>query len=254
MSNTKRVILLLTGLAIGAFAVAAFATSPQPQNNNNNHAASAAQASAASNAVGVGVGVGVGLGGNATVGPVTSVNESFNLNQNRTEMNTNNVTVNESNQSTFAAGGNSTSNGGNATGGNGFGGQGGASASYSSSSPYTNSVGLGGSSQARNDNVGNNTGTANVVVEGDQAQARNPVSTAIAPTVITGSDQCLVPVGLGGQGVGFGISFGYAVRDEICEVLKLSRQVEVLVDKAAALQLLRMHDTRVDAALKALGK
>lgn len=103
-------------------------------------------------------------------------------------------------------------------------------------------------------NSGNNTGTANVVVEGDQAQARNPVASALAPTVYTGTDQCLVPVSLGGQAVGFGLSFGVAVRDEICEVLKLSRQLEYLTDKATALNFLRMHDKRVDAALTAAGK
>lgn len=103
-------------------------------------------------------------------------------------------------------------------------------------------------------NSGNNTGTSTVVVQGDAAQARDPVASAVAPTVITGSDQCLVPVALGGQAVGFGISFGVAVRDENCEVLKLSRQIEYLVDKQAAIHFLRMHDKRVDEALKALGK
>ena len=91
-------------------------------------------------------------------------------------------------------------------------------------------------------------------IEGDQAQARNPVATALAPTVYTGSDQCLVPVGMGGQAVGFGLSFGVAVRDEICEVLKLSRTIEYLTDRATALHFLRMHDKRVDDALKSIGK
>lgn len=97
-------------------------------------------------------------------------------------------------------------------------------------------------------------GSSNVTIEGDQAQPRNPVSTALAPTVFTGSDQCLVPVGMGGQAVGFGVSLGYAVRDEICEVLKLSRTLEYLTDKATALKFLRMHDKRVDEALTAIGK
>jgi hypothetical protein len=103
-------------------------------------------------------------------------------------------------------------------------------------------------------NSGNNTGTSTVVVQGDQAQERNPVSTAAAPTVITGSDQCLVPVAVGGQGIGFGLSIGMAVRDENCEVLKLSRQIEYLVGKDAAVKFLRMNDPRVEALMQSLGK
>lgn len=137
------------------------------------------------------------------------------------------------------AGGTATANGGSAN-----------STNTVSSSAQGGSVAASGNAT----NSGNNTGTSTVVVQGDQAQDRNPVSTAVAPTIMTGNDQCLVPVALGGQAVGFGISFGVALRDENCEVLKLSRQIEYLVDKQAAIHFLRMHDKRVDEALKALGK
>jgi membrane protease subunit (stomatin/prohibitin family) len=87
-------------------------------------------------------------------------------------------------------------------------------------------------------------------VQGDQAQERNPVSTAVAPIVYTGSDQCLVSVAGGAQGVGFGISFGMTARDEICEALKLTRQLEQMGYKAEALKLLKAADPRVAAAFQ----
>lgn len=114
--------------------------------------------------------------------------------------------------------------------------------------------GAGGSAaqgqKQRVDNSGNNTGTANVTVEGDQAQARNPVSTAYAPTIVTGSDQCLVPVSAGGQAVTFGISFGTAVADTICEALKLARQLDAFGYREQALKLLKAADPRVAAAFQ----
>jgi hypothetical protein len=176
------------------------------------------------------------------INPVTVVaptinNESNNANYNANS-NANNNSNNNQNQN------NNTAQGG--AGGNGYG----SAAASSSASGGAGGVGIGGS----NSNSGNNTGTANVVVQGDAAQARDPVATAVAPTVVTGSDQCLVPVALGGQAVGFGLSFGVAVRDENCEVIKLSREVGQLAGKEAAVMMLRMHDKRVDEALKAVGK
>jgi hypothetical protein len=101
-----------------------------------------------------------------------------------------------------------------------------------------------------NTNAGNNTGTANVVVQGDAAQERNPVSSAIAPIVYTGSDQCLVSVAGGAQGIGFGISFGMTARDEICEALKLTRQLDQMGYKAEAIKLLKAADPRVAKAFE----
>jgi hypothetical protein len=160
---------------------------------------------------------------NTTVGQVQSYNTNYNQ------------MYQQSNTAAFGG-----------TGGNGYG----TATSTSTSTSQGGAVANSGNST----NAGNNTGTASVVVQGDQAQARDPVASAVAPTVITGNDQCLVPVALGGQAVGFGVSFGMAVRDENCEVLKLSRMVEYLTDKATALSFLRQHDKRVDDALKALGK
>jgi hypothetical protein len=169
--------------------------------------------------------------------PVTTVrtaNDNRLLNQNTSDVASTNTNSNVAN------GGNAT-----ATGGVGY---------SAASATALAEGGAGGLAYSTSANNGNNTGTANVVVQGDAAQERNPVSSATAPTVITGSDQCLVPVAVGGQGIGFGLSIGVAVRDENCEVLKLSRQVEYLVGKDAAIKFLRMNDPRVEALMQALGK
>jgi hypothetical protein len=112
--------------------------------------------------------------------------------------------------------------------------------------------GAGGSSNQKQkvENAGNNTGTATVTVQGDTAQDRNPVSTAYAPTIMTGSDQCLVALSAGGQAVGFGFSIGSAISDPICEALKLARQLHAFGYPAQALKLLKAADPRVADAFK----
>ncbi len=144
-----------------------------------------------------------------------------------------------------AAGGSSSAAGGSATGGNAAGGN----AAVTGSVTSTQTAQGGSASAAQKvENVGN--GTSNVVVQGDAAQARNPVSTAFAPTIVTGSDQCLVPVSAGGQAVTFGISIGTAVPDAICEALKLSRELRSMGFNAEALKLLKAADPRVAAAFQ----
>lgn len=127
----------------------------------------------------------------------------------------------------------------------------GASAGASATQAQTANGGFAAQGQAQKvENAGNNAGVSNVTVQGDQAQERNPVSTAIGPTIVTGTDQCLVGVSAGGQGIGFGFSFGTAVRDEICEGLKLARQLDAFGYRAQALKLLQKLDPRVAAAFE----
>lgn len=107
----------------------------------------------------------------------------------------------------------------------------------------------------RVNNAGNNTGTSAstssnaVMVEGDQAQARNPVSSAVGPTIVTGSDQCLVAVSVGFQAIGFGFAAGSAIEDTNCQALKLARQLDSMGYRAQALKLL-LQDPRVAEAFK----
>jgi hypothetical protein len=180
-----------------------------------------------------------------------------------------------------ATGGNAT--GGNATGGNATGGSSSASthqgqeqlqgqaqgqkqgqgqgqilndsSQHSASSSATQSQSAtGGSAQQgqkqKIENAGNNVGQSNVTVQGDAAQDRNPVSTAYAPTIMTGSDQCLVALSAGGQAVGFGFSIGSAISDPICEALKLARQLHAFGYPAQALKLLKKADPRVAEAFE----
>lgn len=171
-----------------------------------------------------------------------------------------------------AATSNSTGGTATATGGNGgmggmgqgFGGSSYASGGTSISSPVTSqsqtsdrhdTTNNTNRNTLTNDNSGNNTGTSastssnTTIVQGDQAQARNPVATAIGPTIVTGSDQCLVAVSVGFQAIGFGFAAGSAVEDQNCQALKLARQLDLMGYKAQALKLL-MQDPRVKAAFE----
>jgi len=107
-----------------------------------------------------------------------------------------------------------------------------------------------GASTSSVDGSGNG-GVSDVNIGGNtyQAQARNPVNTAYAPTVITGSDQCLVTVAVGAQGVMFGVTFGTAKRDENCELMKLADRLKFLGRSDVAIKLLS-QDERVAKALK----
>jgi hypothetical protein len=104
----------------------------------------------------------------------------------------------------------------------------------------TSSVDGSGNGDVSDVNIGGNT---------YQAQARNPVNTAYAPTVITGSDQCLVTVAVGAQGVMFGVTFGTAKRDENCELMKLADRLKFLGRSDVAIKLLS-QDERVAKALR----
>ncbi len=140
--------------------------------------------------------------------------------------------------------------------GNGYGGQGGHS-NQSQSNTSTNTINGTNTSTNTNtsaaNNSANNTGNSSskntVVIQGDAAQARDPVATALGPTIVTGSDQCLVALSVGVQAVGFGFAAGSAVADTNCEALKLARQLDSMGYRAQALKLL-MADPRVKAAFE----
>lgn len=120
------------------------------------------------------------------------------------------------------------------------------------SNALTNSGGNSSNSNTNTSAASNN--GSNVTVQGStyEAQERNPVNTAYAPTVINGSDQCLTTVSVGAQGVMFGLAFGSAKRDEICELMKLSDRLKYLGLTTAAVELLAQDD-RVRKALDAVG-
>ena len=81
------------------------------------------------------------------------------------------------------------------------------------------------------------------------AAARIPVATAVAPTVITGSDQCLIPVSGSVQAALIGVAVGTAVTDENCQCLKQSDRLKYLGQIDAAVELLAICSDRVRKAL-----
>jgi hypothetical protein len=50
--------------------------------------------------------------------------------------------------------------------------------------------------------------------------------------------------------IGFGLSFGTAIEDKICEALKLSRELRAMGFPEAGLKLLKAADPRVAAAFQ----
>lgn len=262
MTNRERILLFVIGLALGAFAVNAFAA----QGGEGSNTGCTGQGNPNSPCQPGGPNVPPPhqppvyppeLPPIVVVTPPPSpvsqevVNNPINSNANvgiNENTNNNSATgVGVGNASSSAQGGNATASGGNSNATGGAGGSATLNANLS--------VGASSGASARSENSANNSGNANntVIVEGDAAQKRNPVATAVAPTMITGNDQCLVPFGLGVQAVGVGVAAGGALRDENCEAIKLSRELSRLGHDDAALKLLRA-DPRVEAALKAVGK
>lgn len=183
-----------------------------------------------SGGVGVGVGIGVGVsssnataGAIASTGPVRNDNTNLNANSNKNDIDNRNISstlgVNVSKNDITNA--------------------------------VENTVGntLG--------NVGSTSSTANannssVVVEGDEAQRRNPVSTAYSTHLVAGSDTCMGSTSMGAQGIGFGVSFGSTWTDKNCMRIKNSRELVGLGQQAAAVQLLCI-DKDVRRAMIAAG-
>lgn len=80
-------------------------------------------------------------------------------------------------------------------------------------------------------------------------QKGTPVTTAVSPSApIYNQDVCVVASGRGLQTLQIGLSFGSTASDEVCELLKLSRQLSSLGLKVAATSVL-CNDPRVFHAM-----
>lgn len=129
----------------------------------------------------------------------------------------------------------------------GLGGEGGRAVSSSSSGSSSTSgasatSNSGGNTMVggRQDTTNNNQSGANVTVTGDtyEAQARNPVNTAYAPSIAP-TALCALGVSGGAQGVSFGLSFGKSYTDENCVLLEQIRATAtVLGDRATAAEMM----------------
>lgn len=144
------------------------------------------------------VGIGLGIGGNGGNGGNSTVTNTSNVNP------TQNVSVPVSNTNTSHSV-SSVSNSGN-------------SSSYTNSNTSSNSTSTSSAS-----NNGSN------ISMNWEANPRNPVSSAYAPTILGsgGIDTCLGSVSGGAQGVAFGVSLGGTKTDMHCEMLK---DVKILRD------------------------
>jgi hypothetical protein len=71
----------------------------------------------------------------------------------------------------------------------------------------------------------------------------HPVNTAYAPPItVINSDSCKFANSVGGQGMLFGFSFGIQSSDEVCERLKLSRELRASGHNDVADELLKQDD------------
>jgi hypothetical protein len=75
-----------------------------------------------------------------------------------------------------------------------------------------------------------------------EAQARNPVSTAVGPALTSTNDTCMGSTSLGASAVSFGVSFGSTWTDNNCLMLKNSREMWNMGFKGAALARLCMDE------------
>ena len=95
----------------------------------------------------------------------------------------------------------------------------------------------------------NNTTTTN----NSTSNMRSAPPTASAPSVTNaGSDVCLAGASAGGQTFGIGVSGGKSFRDKNCERIKLSRELNSLGMKVAAVAIL-CQDERVFFAMEQAG-
>lgn len=85
-----------------------------------------------------------------------------------------------------------------------------------------------------------------------QAQARNPVSTAVAPALMSSNDTCMGSTSVGASAVSFGLSVGSTWTDNNCLMLKNAREMWNMGFKGAALARLCMDDLNKEA-LEATG-
>ena len=96
------------------------------------------------------------------------------------------------------------------------------------------------------------TDSNNVTYEGDEAQKRNPVSTAIAAPLVTSNDTCMGSTSAGGQGITLGLSFATTWRDADCVIRKDARFLHNASHEVIALSLMCEKDS-VRAAVARAG-
>ncbi|WP_228535267.1 hypothetical protein [Noviherbaspirillum malthae] len=80
-----------------------------------------------------------------------------------------------------------------------------------------------------------------------QAQARNPVATAVSPPLTSSNDTCMGSTSIGGSAVSFGFSAGTTWTDENCVMLKNAREIWNMGFKGAALARLCMDKRNREA-------
>lgn len=195
--------------------------------------------------------------------PSTVINTNGNSNTNRNDNSNTVVGVNRNRNDNTAIGvggqgGNSYSDatsvafGGTTTSvSNSTGGQSSSNATGGTSSvgnTTSSSSSNGGSVNASGNTVGNGGGATVVVDNGTRVAA---AQAGTAATVISGNDQCRVGTSLGGQAMSFGFVIGANTADEVCERIKLARELSLMGLKSAALALLA-QDGRVRQALESV--
>jgi hypothetical protein len=80
-----------------------------------------------------------------------------------------------------------------------------------------------------------------------EAQARNPVATAVAPALTSSNDTCMGSTSVGGSTVAFGFSVGSSWTDANCVMLKNAREMWNMGFRGAALARLCMDDLNKEA-------
>ena len=80
-----------------------------------------------------------------------------------------------------------------------------------------------------------------------EAQARNPVATAVAPALTSSNDTCMGSTSVGASAATFGVSFGSSWTDKNCLMLKNAREIWNMGFKGAALARLCMDELNKEA-------
>lgn len=177
---------------------------------------------------GIGLGVGVGIGGDSSATANSRANVKLNVDTNVYNTNEATNSVKTGDVTTAVRTGDVQNNTSVATG------------NQSASSD-----------QAQSQSTSNSNNSA-VVVQGDQAQARNPVATAYAAPLTAGFDTCMGSSTAGAQGIGFGISLGSTWTDKNCVRLKNSRELASMGLRKASIQLL-CQNKDIEEAMAAAG-
>lgn len=218
---------------------------------------------------GVGIGLGVGIGGGANVktnvhntntnvatggsakvdNKNTNTNTNTNLNVNDLSNKNSNVGVNKQGQMQSQMQGQgqeqTVKNSGNS------------SNKLSTTSKVTDSGNSSSNSSVSDSgNATQSQGNSNEISITDnsvyEAQARNPVSSAIAAGLVAGDDTCMGSSSFGGQGISFGISGGTTWTDRDCVRRKDARTLLAMGMRGASIALM-CQDANVAKAMKAAG-